>query len=324
MKYKSERPYRRKYSTQYLLEYALKFETRKELMTDNMKVYWAIRNRGIAKRAFSHMQTSEGDKFRCIYGIFFPNKKVYFGLTGDFNKRKKEHIRNPYNKNIKREGGLAVGKMIQITDYLSEKEAQKFEGKKEQEFEFLGWEIFNLLKTGGLGGRIVKWPKYEILKAASKCESFNDFSTKYPGADRAMRRLGISKEVLSIFGREEIKHWNKFEDCLKAASECKNRNEYSINYPGAYLTSRKNNWLIIFFPNSHQKFPAGYWDIKENSAAMAKKCKNRFEFQITYRSAYKSARRNGWLDEFFPEPWKSENSKRIYAPNNRRQQTHSF
>ena len=45
----------------------------------------------------------------------------------------------------------------------------------------------------------------------------------------------------------------------------------------------------------------GYWNDKEKCRTESLKYKNRSEFQKGCSGAYKSSKRNDWLDEFFPK-----------------------
>ena len=46
--------------------------------------------------------------------------------------------------------------------------------------------------------------------------------------------------------------------------------------------------------------PSGYWTY-ERCKEVAKNCKRRTDFNRLNGSAYETARRNGWLDDFFPK-----------------------
>lgn len=47
--------------------------------------------------------------------------------------------------------------------------------------------------------------------------------------------------------------------------------------------------------------PNGYWIIKENVFAEAKKYQTRGEFRKCSHRGYESAWKNGWLNELFPK-----------------------
>ena len=52
-------------------------------------------------------------------------------------------------------------------------------------------------------------------------------------------------------------------------------------------------------PGGSQKaLPKGYWDIKENTEALAKTCRNRTELAQKSSTAWKAANKHGWLKEF--------------------------
>lgn len=52
-------------------------------------------------------------------------------------------------------------------------------------------------------------------------------------------------------------------------------------------------------PGGSQKaLPKGYWDVKENTEALAKTCRNRTELAQKNSAAWRAANRHGWLKEF--------------------------
>lgn len=62
-------------------------------------------------------------------------------------------------------------------------------------------------------------------------------------------------------------------------------------------------------PGGSQKaLPKGYWDIKENTEALAKTCRNRTELAQKSSTAWKAANKHGWLKEFQEKYFTSEPS----------------
>lgn len=90
--------------------------------------------------------------------------------------------------------------------------------------------------------------------------------------------------------------WDK-QECFKAASICKTKNEFQKRFSGAYKASLKNKWIDEI--TSHliiKKNKNNYWD-KNKCITEASKFTNRTDFAKKSCAAYKAAQRNNWLDE---------------------------
>jgi len=301
-----------KYTNAELIEAAKKYKNRQELLTLDSSVYHLVYRYGLADIAFANMDRLGNINFRCIYGIFFPDKKVYFGLTDDFLRRKWQHSTDKTNKNVVTEGGLKIGKMIQITDYLNKEEAVRLEDSKEKEFESLGWEILNIAKAGSLGGVNKFWTTEKIWEDIKNVKDWNDLKTNYPKLLSAIYRNELIQEVRGLFGEYETKpqgYWNNFERCKEAASKVKNRKEFNRLYDRAAHYSLLNGWMDIFLPMSIK--PAGYWNIFENVKEEAALYPSREAFKKA-RGAYGGALRNGWLDLLFPYAKKPQGYWKIF------------
>lgn len=97
---------------------------------------------------------------------------------------------------------------------------------------------------------------------------------------------------------EKVKrnYWIK-EKCIEAVRKCTYIEEFAINYSGAYKSSVNNGWLSEITINLiRKKRVNNYWDkpLCENEAL---KYESKTDFFKYSRSAYKSALRNGWLNE---------------------------
>lgn len=95
-------------------------------------------------------------------------------------------------------------------------------------------------------------------------------------------------------------HWENREHCEGEAAKYNTRGEFELGNYLAYCAAKKNGWLndiCAHMPPPHQLVPTGYWTKKENCQAEAMKYSTRSEFKKTANGAYRSALRNGWLDE---------------------------
>jgi hypothetical protein len=70
-----------------------------------------------------------------------------------------------------------------------------------------------------------------------------------------------------------------------------------------YRISKSNNWLSEITAHMIKKDSksVGYWNDKRLCEDESKKYNTRSEFQDKCSGAYKSAKRNGWIEEFFPK-----------------------
>lgn len=97
-----------------------------------------------------------------------------------------------------------------------------------------------------------------------------------------------------------IKKWG-FEECKNEALKYKSRNEFCIQSSGAYQSSIKNKWLDELCSHMVLKYkPNGYWTYntcKESSST----CKNKEEFYKKFGGGFVAAKKNGWLNIFFPK-----------------------
>ena len=92
--------------------------------------------------------------------------------------------------------------------------------------------------------------------------------------------------------------WNK-KTVFEEAKKYKTRSEFQKGCIGAYVVARKNKWLSEMDWFGEVIKPRGYWD-KETCYVEARKYKTKTDFFKGCQSAYEVARKNKWLDIFFP------------------------
>lgn len=92
-------------------------------------------------------------------------------------------------------------------------------------------------------------------------------------------------------------YWESYEHCYDEAKKYKSRTEFANGNKRAYNTASKNRWLDDYdwFESKHK--PNGYWT-KERCYDEAKKYKSKVEFQQKSGSAYVTAKKNGWMDDY--------------------------
>jgi hypothetical protein len=93
-------------------------------------------------------------------------------------------------------------------------------------------------------------------------------------------------------------HWDSKENVMAEAKKYKTKTEWKINSGGSYRNAIKNKWIDEFSAHMIElNKPNGYWNIKENVLAEAKKYETRAEWKKNSGSSYQYASKNGWIDE---------------------------
>lgn len=92
------------------------------------------------------------------------------------------------------------------------------------------------------------------------------------------------------------KKWN-YNTCYDEAKKYNSRSEFAAKSSASYKVACKNGWLSDYswFEDKHK--PNGYWT-KERCYEEATKYKSKVEFQQKCGSAYVTAKKNGWIDDY--------------------------
>lgn len=243
-----------------------------------------------------------GSKYnRCIYACEFDNHAVYVGLTYNFEKRCKQHLKN---------SDSAVFKYVQqtkldpkfkiIIDYIPYNEAAVKEGEVLDMYKECGWTILNRAETGSLGSKdndiIRKWTKDKCWEIVRKCKTYNIFTANYRGAKSYAERNGFIEEIKQYYNVDKDKghkKWN-LEQCAEKIKECHSILEYSKKYPGAYgyLIKTKNLHLLR---NEYNLLQRDKWSFEE-ARDEALKYKTKKEFNEKASGCYQVCYKRGWLD----------------------------
>lgn len=112
--------------------------------------------------------------------------------------------------------------------------------------------------------------------------------------------------VLNLAKTGSTGGFSKFniENCIKNIKKCKSIKEFRNKYKAEYNyiikhNLNKDNEIIILLFNNMRKNKLKKYSNKEACRLEASLYKNRLKFNIGSPTAYKCARINGWLDEFF-------------------------
>ena len=108
-------------------------------------------------------------------------------------------------------------------------------------------------------------------------------------------KTGLNSGSLGSLGRK----WTR-EICYEEAKKYKTLKEFTENSYNAYNAAYKNGWLDDYTwleTIRNSKHEKGYWNY-DRCFEEAKKYKTRKELQVGNASAYDSALRHGWLDDY--------------------------
>lgn len=230
---------------------ALKYKTRMEFKSSSSAYDVACRN-GWIKDICGHMERSGSRYLRRIYVFEFPDKTFYVGLTGNHQRRYRDHMK--YNKLI-REKSKKIGHSFILHENLLDRErAAEQEGVILKDYISKGWKPINKAKTGGLGGCEKKWTEPETVKEVMKYETIKDLATNNHSLYVTLSNRGVLRKYTKGLKREkrENGYWNRLR-CEEAVNKYKTRKALLINLPGALDAIYRNQWkdllLLMNKPN---------------------------------------------------------------------------
>ena len=165
-----------------------------------------------------------------------------------------------------------------------------------------GYYVLNKAKTGiGVGalGNIegVKWTKKKCYEEAKLYSYRKEFQRGSVGAYTQALKRGWLKDYTWF---ERPRNWNQKWDrdsCYEEALKYNKLSQFEEISPGAYRAAKKNGWLGDYTWIKITAKPAGYWTY-ETCYEEAKRYRSRGEFKKNARTAYRTALKNGWLDDY--------------------------
>lgn len=164
----------------------------------------------------NHMKPLGNLKRRGVYAFEFPDKSVYVGLTGNFKKRKEQHLHGEKHtavaKHIKETNLIPEYKII--SDFIDESKAAQLEGETLEKYSNEGWAILNKVRTGGLGyGREVDYDFDETVKIASTYRLRREFANAHRNLYSYFGSRGLLEELFKRAGLSNMTRkpskWNK-------------------------------------------------------------------------------------------------------------------
>ena len=143
------------------------------------------------------------------------------------------------------------------------------------------------------------WTKDKCQEEALKYNYRNDFCKNSKSAYCMSHKNNwlddITKHMLDY--KKFKGYWTK-ERCQEEALKFDNLKDFQNLSKGAYSKCFLNNWLsdVCEHMSYKKRTSPNHWN-KENCKLEAEKYKNRTDFSKKSKGAYKSSRKNGWLDE---------------------------
>lgn len=285
-------------------EEAAKYNMRKDFQNGCSSAYSIAHRNGWLDEICSHMGVVGHRYQRYVYEFKDPLRKiVYVGLTYHPERRLSAH--KSVSKYItKHFGDGQFLHMSIVTGLLPMDEAARVEDELIEKYRTDGYHVINTRRGGGLGANHKMWTKETCEKEALKYETRSDFSKGSSGAYTIACREGWIDDICGhmVLGKAPAGHWTK-ENVIAEARKYKTLKEFRESSNGCFTVCYKKGWEneACDHMDIRPKFPNGHWDIKENCRKEASKYLSRGKFAAGCSSAYVAARRNGWLDEFFPK-----------------------
>lgn len=141
-----------------------------------------------------------------------------------------------------------------------------------------------------------KWPKEAVFEESKKYNSKIAFKNGSPSAYSKACEKGWIKEMTWLAPLRKDNYWTK-ETVFLHSKECKSRIKFATRYGTAYTIARTKGWLDEMSWLEQKNKPMGFWKVKQHVMDEGKKYKNRKEFSKKANAAYRSAKKNGWIDE---------------------------
>lgn len=141
--------------------------------------------------------------------------------------------------------------------------------------------------------------KDNVLYESRKYTSVKDFRQGCIGAYDSARVNGWLDEMTWLEKNIVVPpyFWEKKTNVIKESKKYTSRIEFLRGKPGAYNAARKNGWLDELTWLSRRHKAPGFWDVKENVFAEARKYIYKSDFHRLGASAYTSAKKHHWFEE---------------------------
>ncbi len=152
------------------------------------------------------------------------------------------------------------------------------------------------------------WNDYDnCYQEALKYHSSGEFFKKAVSAHRTAKKNNWIKDY--TWFEEKCKpngYWNNYDNCYNEAKNYHSCSELKEKSSTCYKYSCRNGWIEDYTWFIQKSKPSGYWNNYENCYNEAKKYKSRGEFSDKSPTAWKYAKKNGWIEDYY---WFEEKRK---------------
>jgi len=299
----------KKWYRETVFEEARKYKTKKEFQKGCISAYSAaIKNGWIVEMDWfvDGRVKLFTDKIDCVYRYFFKEtKSIYIGRSIQPKMRHWQHLfrENDTLYKYAKENSLEVPQMEIIEDNLTIEEGQKREDYWIEYYKEMGYKVLNVAKAGSIGAiSNGKWSKENVFIESKKYRTKYDFERSCNRAYTLALKNGWLKEMTWLAATQKPNgYWNIKNNVFAEARKYTTRKSFQIGCGSAYHSARKKRWLDEMDWLIVVEKPKGYWNIKDNVFAEARKYQRKVDFQRGCSRAYQTARKNKWLDELFPK-----------------------
>ncbi|MCA0940174.1 hypothetical protein LCM28_09850 [Salipiger pacificus] len=185
--------------------------------------------------------------------------------------------------------------------YTSRKDWREAEASAYYAAKSAGWmEEATAHMTAGRAPNGLWNDKAKVLAKAREFDTRMMFRRQARSAHKAAVRYGWLEEACAhmIEIQKPIGYWQIKENVIASAKEFTTRTAWRKAAPAAAESAMVNGWFEEATAHMVELCrPKGYWDIKENVLASARKFETITAWQKGDPSAIMPARRNGWFEE---------------------------
>lgn len=302
------------YSKEECAKEALKYQTKTEFM-EKAKTYYshAIKG-GYINEICKHMKKLGSPEKRAIYVFEFEDNYAYIGLTLNLERREKEHRTDKKSSVYKHMQISGVQPKFKVlTEYLPKKKAAQKEDDTILEYLKKGWFILNKKRGGDLGSKSRKYTKKICRQIAMQYNDRTVFHKENLYFYNYIWHRGWLDELCAHMTRQKNGngYWTK-ERCAEEAQKYKKRIQFQKGCLAAFSAAWKKGFLDeICSHMSYNEYDPVKWS-KEHCGEIANECMTRGDFKKKNPCAYKAAREQGWIDEFFEsKPFHGYRSERV-------------
>lgn len=292
-----------KWSYEELKDLMSKYETKRDFRKDNEGAYTAALQSPHWRDLTSHMRTLGNVKKRLVYVYEFPEfRSVYVGLTGDEKRRKHQHKTEEDSalyRYMQKHPGVEPIYKLKSLGYIDAQEASKMETKVEDHYREQGWQLLNIAKTGGLGGRMPIYSDDFVRDIAKNYTILKDFWKDHKKMLSTIIKHNkplydeVTSHMQKNVGRNAVKY--TLEDIMDIASNYDNISEFRKDHPNLYYVIVKRGIIQQVTNHMSRKVVRNYTD--DQLKAIASKFKTVKDFRANNSGAYGAAYNRGILKD---------------------------